>query len=48
LLRERLAADGAQPGGGSPEKFVAFIRADIAKWTKVVQTAGLAHKNTAR
>jgi hypothetical protein len=48
LLRERLAADGAQPGGGSPEKFAAFIRADIAKWTKVVQTAGLAHKNTAR
>jgi tripartite-type tricarboxylate transporter receptor subunit TctC len=43
LIQERLAADGAQPGGGSPEKFAAFIRADIAKWTKVVKQAGLAH-----
>jgi tripartite-type tricarboxylate transporter receptor subunit TctC len=43
-VRERLAADGAQPGGGSPEKFAAFIKADIAKWTKVVKTAGLAKK----
>ncbi len=44
LVRERLAADGAQPGGGSPEKFAAFIKADIAKWTKVVKSAGLARK----
>ncbi len=44
LTRERLAADGAQPGGGSPEKFAAFIKADIEKWTKVVKAAGLAKK----
>ena len=42
LVRERLASDGAQPGGGSPEKFSAFIKADIAKWSKVVKNAGLA------
>ena len=41
LVRERLAADGAQPGGGSPEKFGTFIKADIAKWSKVVKSAGL-------
>ena len=41
LVRERFAADGAQPGGGSPEKFSAFIKADIAKWSKVVKNAGL-------
>ena len=41
LVRERLASDGAQPGGGSPEKFSAFIKADIAKWSKVVKNAGL-------
>jgi len=41
-VRERLASDGAQPGGGSPEKFSAFIKADIAKWSKVVKNAGLA------
>ena len=42
LIQERLATDGAQPGGGSPEKFAAFIRADITKWAKVVKSAGLA------
>jgi tripartite-type tricarboxylate transporter receptor subunit TctC len=42
FIQERLAADGAQPGGGPPEKFAAFIRADIAKWAKVVKTAGMA------
>ena len=42
LVQERLSADGAQVGGGSPEKFAAFIKADIAKWAKVVKTAGLA------
>lgn len=41
LVRERLVADGAQPGGGSPEKFGTFIKADIAKWSKVVKSAGL-------
>jgi len=44
LTRERLAADGAQPGGGSPEKFAAFIKADIAKWSRVVKNAGLARQ----
>jgi tripartite-type tricarboxylate transporter receptor subunit TctC len=42
LMQERLTADGAQPGGGSPEKFAAFIKTDIAKWAKVVKTVGLA------
>jgi tripartite-type tricarboxylate transporter receptor subunit TctC len=42
LVRERFAADGAQTGGGSAEKFAAFIKADIEKWAKVVKTAGLA------
>ena len=42
LTRERLATDGAQPGGGSAEKFAAFVRADIDKWTRVVKNAGLA------
>ena len=45
LTRERLAADGAQPGGGSPEQFAAFIKADIAKWSKVVKSVGLSHEN---
>lgn len=36
-VRDRLSADGAQPGGGSPERFGAFIKAEITKWAKVVK-----------
>ena len=43
-VRERFAADGAQPVGGPPEKLGAFIKAEIAKWSKVVKQANLTHK----
>jgi tripartite-type tricarboxylate transporter receptor subunit TctC len=36
-VRDRLSADGAQPGGGPPERFGAFIKAEITKWSKVVK-----------
>jgi tripartite-type tricarboxylate transporter receptor subunit TctC len=39
---ERLAADGAEPAGGTPEAFAAFLRAEIAKWAAVVKYAKLA------
>jgi tripartite-type tricarboxylate transporter receptor subunit TctC len=32
-----LVAGGAEPEGGTPEDFAAFIKADIAKWMKVVR-----------
>ncbi len=38
-MKSRLAADGADPAGGPPEKFAAFIRADIDKWAKVIKAA---------
>ena len=38
-LRERLASDGAEPAGTSPAEFQAFIRAEIAKWGKVIREA---------
>lgn len=38
---DRLAADGAEPAGGTPEAFAAFLRAEIAKWAAVVRHAGL-------
>ena len=38
-MKTRLAADGADPAGGSPEQFGAFIRADIEKWTRVIKAA---------
>jgi tripartite-type tricarboxylate transporter receptor subunit TctC len=37
-----LAAQGFDMAGGSPEDFAAFIRDDLAKWTRVARAAGLA------
>ena len=39
-LRELLAAQGADAVGGSPEDFAKIIRADFAKWAKVVKESG--------
>jgi tripartite-type tricarboxylate transporter receptor subunit TctC len=36
-----LAKQGFDMAGGSPEEFAAFIRDDIAKWTRVAAAAGL-------
>jgi tripartite-type tricarboxylate transporter receptor subunit TctC len=41
---ERIAADGAEPAGGTPEAFAGFIRAEIVKWAAVVKHVGLAGK----
>jgi tripartite-type tricarboxylate transporter receptor subunit TctC len=40
-LRTRLQAEGAEPSGSSPQEFGAFFKAEIAKWTRVVQKAGI-------
>jgi tripartite-type tricarboxylate transporter receptor subunit TctC len=40
-VRERLARDGLEAIGSTPEQFAAFIRADISKWGMVVQEAGI-------
>jgi tripartite-type tricarboxylate transporter receptor subunit TctC len=38
---QRLAADGAEPVGSSPEEFAAFIKSEIDKWAKVARAAGI-------
>jgi tripartite-type tricarboxylate transporter receptor subunit TctC len=38
--KEQLLAQGAEIAGGSPEKFVAHIRAETDKWAKVVKASG--------
>jgi tripartite-type tricarboxylate transporter receptor subunit TctC len=38
--RERLAAQGADAAGGTPQQFGDFIRAEIPKWAKVIQESG--------
>jgi tripartite-type tricarboxylate transporter receptor subunit TctC len=37
----RLAADGAEPVGSSPEEFTAFIKSETEKWAKVARAAGI-------
>lgn len=37
----RLAPDGAEPVGSSPEQLRQFIASDIARWRKVVTAAGI-------
>jgi tripartite-type tricarboxylate transporter receptor subunit TctC len=40
-IRERFASDGVEPIGNTPEEFAAVIRAEMAKWAKVVKEAGI-------
>ena len=39
-LKSRLASQGADVAGGTPEAFASVIRADFAKWAKVVKESG--------
>ena len=39
-VKERFAALGTEPVGNSPEACGEFLRTEIAKWTKVVRSAG--------
>ena len=38
-VRQKLAADGAEPAGGSPELFHKHLVAEIAKWSRVIKAA---------
>lgn len=40
-VRSRYATLGIEPVGNTPEQFGAQIRADLARWEKVVKTAGI-------
>jgi len=40
-MKKRLADDGLDVVANAPEDFAAGIRADIAKWTRVVKAAGI-------
>jgi tripartite-type tricarboxylate transporter receptor subunit TctC len=38
---QRMTELGADPGGGGPEEFARFLRADVEKWLRVVREAGV-------
>jgi tripartite-type tricarboxylate transporter receptor subunit TctC len=40
-IKERYAASGYVPGGGSSAKYAAFISAEIDKWAKVAKATGV-------
>jgi tripartite-type tricarboxylate transporter receptor subunit TctC len=40
-LREKLPLQGAEPVGSMPEEFIAFFRADHARWEALVKQNGL-------
>jgi tripartite-type tricarboxylate transporter receptor subunit TctC len=35
--REKMKSQGVELGSSTPEAFAAFLRADIAKWTKEIR-----------
>jgi len=39
-VRERLASEGGEPLGGSPEQFASFLKAEHAKWGRIVRESG--------
>ena len=40
-VRERLATQGAEAAGNTPEEYAASIKADLARWAKVVTATGI-------
>jgi len=40
-IKDILAQQGADPLQGSVDQYAAFVRNELAKWTKVVAAAGL-------
>ena len=40
-VREKFAAGGVAPVGGSSEEFAAFVRADYAKWGKIAKDSNI-------
>ena len=40
-VREKLAAQGAEPIGNTPAEFAAMITVETAKWGKIVKDANI-------
>ena len=40
-VRDKIINGGATPIGGSSEDFAAFLRADYAKWGRIVRESGV-------
>jgi len=40
-VRSKLAGMGMEAEASTPEQFAEYLRAEVAKWAKVVKTTGL-------
>jgi tripartite-type tricarboxylate transporter receptor subunit TctC len=40
-VKERLAAQGAEPSGITPEEFARILREDTKRWTEVIRAANI-------
>ena len=40
-VKEKLLAQGAEPVGGTPEEFAAFVRKEHDRWAKIIAEAGI-------
>ena len=40
-VREKLAAQGAEPSNFTPEEFARFLRDDTRRWTEVIRASGI-------
>ena len=40
-VAERLAPDGGEPVGSTPEQFARFIDNDMGRWSKIVKETGM-------
>lgn len=40
-VKEKYAALGNIPTGGTPEEFMAFIKREVAKWSEVIKGANI-------
>jgi tripartite-type tricarboxylate transporter receptor subunit TctC len=40
-VREKLAAQGAEPSNFTPEEFARFLREDTRRWTAVIKASGI-------
>ena len=39
-MRARLAGEGAEPVGNTPEQFAAFVKVELTKWALAIKQAG--------
>jgi tripartite-type tricarboxylate transporter receptor subunit TctC len=40
-MEKRLAAEGSEPVGGTPQQFAAHLKSEHNQWTRVIKTAGI-------